>query len=451
MGVLWRLAAVAVAGAALYFAGLLNGIVIEHPGRPGAGAVVIAIGAAIVVLAIAVSGSARDLTTARHAWLLRGTWAVVCVMALVGLSWLVGMPRQHSDDWTPYHNDAIALNACAARLVLQGRDPYTDLDLFSCYRSLGIGSDRTTPLRRGLFADEVIYPNDAELDRAWDLRSRGEGANEEFVWRPSYPALSFLPLVPFVAAGLDTNYLYVGCLLAAMALVLLRATRGLRPFFLTGLLGAAGLAAFTVGGSSDVLYALPLVAAWLWRDRGWAPIALGLAIATKQIAWFFVPYYLIAVVASGGWRRAARDLAIAAGVFAVANLPFVAWNAEAWVAGILTPLVEPMFPRGAGLVFLSTNAGLPLPPALLYAALEAAAGLVCLLLAWRSRRSSPELGAVLAVAPLFFAWRSLFSYFFLLPLFAFAALARMPLGDLAGERARRLGALTIFAAPSRTA
>ena len=110
-----------------------------------------------------------------------------------------------------------------------------------------------------------------------------------------------------------------------------------------------------------------------------------------------------------------------------------------------------MFPRGAGLVFLSTNGGLPLPPALLYAALEAAAGLVCLLLAWRSRRSSPELGAVLAVVPLFFAWRSLFSYFFLLPLFGFAALARMPLGDLAGERARRLGALTIFAAPSRTA
>ena len=451
MGVLWRLAAVAVAGAALYFAGLLNGIVIEHPDRPGAGPVVVAIGAAIVVLAIAISGSARDLTTARHAWLLRGTWALVCVMGLVGLSWLVGMQRQHSDDWTPYHNDAIALNACAARLVLQGRNPYTDLDLFSCYRSLGIGPDRTTPLRRGLFADEVIYPSDDELDRAWDLRSRGEGANEEFVWRPSYPALSFLPLVPFVAAGLDTNYLYVGCLLAAMALVLLRATRGLRPFFLTGLLGSAGLAAFTAGGSSDVLYALPLAAAWLWRDRRWAPVALGLAIATKQIAWFFVPYYLIAVVASGGWRRAARDLATAAGVFAAANLPFVAWNAEAWVAGILTPLVEPMFPRGAGLVFLSTNGGLPLPPALLYAALEAAAGLVCLLLAWRSRRSSPELGAVLAVVPLFFAWRSLFSYFFLLPLFAFAALARMPLGDLAGERARRLGALTIFAAPSRTA
>jgi hypothetical protein len=70
--------------------------------------------------------------------------------------------------------------------------------------------------------------------------------------------------------------------------------------------------------------------------------------------------------------------------------------------------------------------------------------------AWRTRRTSPELGAVLAVLPLYFAWRSLFSYFFLLPLFAFAALARMPLGELAGERAKKLGALTIFATPSRS-
>src|SRR5947207_2621128 len=65
-------------------------------------------------------------------------------------------------------------------------------------------------------------------------------------------------------------------------------------------------------------------------------------------------------------------------------------------------------------------------------------------------RTSPEIGAVLAVIPLFFAWRSLFSYFFLLPLFAFAAVARMPLGDLVVERARRFGALTIFAAPRRS-
>jgi len=450
---LWRLAAIAVAGAALYFAGIVNSIILEHPDRGGSGVVVLAIGAAIVLLIFALTGTGRGdaATVTTRLWLVRGTWAFVCVMALVSFGWLVGMPRQHSFDWTPYHNDAIALNECAARLVLQGRDPYTDLDVFSCYDSLAIGPDRTTPLRRGLFANDVIYPSDEELDAAWDLRSRGVGVNQEFVWRPSYPALSFLFLLPVVAVGWDTNYLYLACLLMAMVLVIARAPRTLRPFFLTGLLGAACLTAFTVGGSSDLLYALPLAIAWMYRDRGWAGVPFGLAVATKQIAWFFVPFWLIAVATERGWRAAARDLGIATGVFLITNLPFIVHDAQAWILGILTPLVEPMFPRGSGLIFLFTNGALPLLPSVVFAVAEVAAGIVCLVVAWRSRRSSPELGAVLAIVPLYFAWRSLFSYFFLLPLFAFAAVARMPLGELAGDHAKRLGALTIFAAPSRPA
>jgi hypothetical protein len=448
---LLRIAAVAVAGATLYFSGIVNSIILEHPERGGVGVVVLGIGASFALLVAALRGTGRGEaeTATDRPWVLRAIWAFICVMALVGFAWLTGMPRKHSFDWTPYHNDAIALNECAARLVLEGRNPYAELDLFDCYGRLEIGSDRTTPLRRGLFASDVIYPSDEALDAAWEQRTRGVGANEEFVWRPSYPALSFLLLLPVVALGLDTNYLYVTCLLVAMGLVIARAPRTLRPFFLTGLLGAASLAAFTVGGSSDLLYALPLVIAWLWRDRRWAALAFGVAVATKQIAWFFAPFYLIAVVSAHGWRRGARDVAIAAGIFAATNLPFILRDAQAWILGILTPLLEPMFPRGAGIVFLSTNGGFPLLPAFMYAVVEVTVALACLAIAWRTRRTSPELGAVLAVLPLYFAWRSLFSYFFLLPLFALAALARMPLGELAGERAKRLGALTIFATPSR--
>ena len=453
MRALTRIAALAVAGAALYFAGIVNSIILEHPGRGGVGVVVVAIAIAIAILIAALIGTGRGDAAAAmpgRTWFVRGTWGFVCVMALVGFSWLVGMPKQHSLDWTPYHNDAIALNECAARLVLEGRDPYTDLDLFACYQRLDIGPDRTTPLRQGAFAEVPIYPSDDQMDRVWAERVNGIGTNDEFVWRPSYPSLSFLLLVPVVALGWDTNYLYVACLLVAMALVVARAPRTLRPFFLTALLGAASLAAFTVGGSSDLLYALPLVVAWMYRERKWAAIPLGLALATKQIAWFFAPFWIIAVVTERGWRAAARDTAIAAGIFTATNLPFIVHDPQAWVAGILTPLVEPMFARGAGLIFLFTNGGVPLWPAIVYSGLEAIAGIICLVVAWRNRRTSPELGAVLAIAPLFFAWRSLFSYFFLLPLFALAAVARMPLGQLAFERARKLGALTIFAAPSRS-
>jgi len=448
-----RIAAVAVAGTALYFAGIVNSIILTHPGRGGVGVVVFAIAVAMVLLLLALAGTGRDDAVTPmpgRSWFVRGVWGFVCVMALVGFGWLVDMPRQHSLDWTPYHNDAIALNECAARLVLQGRDPYTDLDVFACYGALGIGPDRTTPLRRGAFADVAVYPTDDQLDQVWDQRANGIGSNDEFVWRPSYPALSFLALLPMVAVGWDTNYLYVACLLVAMALVVARSPRTLRPFVLTAVLGASSLAAFTVGGSSDLLYALPLVIAWMYRDRKWAGVPLGIAFATKQIAWFFAPFWIIAVVTERGWRAAARQLAIAAGVFTATNLPFIVHDPHAWVAGIVTPMVEPMFARGAGLIFLFTNGGLPLLPVFAYSALEAIAGIICLVIAWRTRRTSPELGAVLAVVPLFFAWRSLFSYFFLLPLFAMAAIARMPLGQLAFERARKLGGLTIFAAPSRS-
>jgi hypothetical protein len=115
----------------------------------------------------------------------------------------------------------------------------------------------------------------------------------------------------------------------------------------------------------------------------------------------------------------------------------------------MTPISEPMFARGAGIIFLGTNGGLPLLPSSAYLALEALCAVVCLAMAWRSRRTSPELGVVLALVPLFFAWRSLFSYFFLIPLFAAVAVARMPLGDITPERAQAAGALTFFALPAR--
>ena len=448
MKALFRIAAIAIAGAGLYYAGLLNSIIQTRPERPGAPAVVFGIAIALVVIVAALRGTGRGdaRTPPRYVRVHRVAWLFVCVMAIVSTAWLLTVPRVHPDEWTPYHNDAIALNECAARELLAGRNPYVSLDIFHCYRAFGIGADRTTPLQRGLFADVPIYPDDAELDAAWALRER-EGGNVEFVTDLSYPALSFVPLVPFVALGVDTNLAYLACLLVAIGLVVWRSERGLRAFVLTGVFGAASVVAFTVGGSADLLYALPLVVAWIWRERRLGALALGAAAATKQLAWFVAPFWLIAVVASRGWRAAARQSALAALVFGLTNLPFVVADPRAWLTGVLTPITAPMFARGAGLVFLSTDGPLPLAPATLYLALEAIAGIVCLAVAWRARRSSPELGIVLAFVPLFFAWRSLFSYFFLLPLFAYAGLVRMPFGPLTAAEARDAGAVTLFAMP----
>lgn len=458
---LLRIAAVAVAGAALYQAGIVNGMVQLRPSPLGALFTTLAIAAAFVLLAMALTGTGRGDATSPapkgYTMPIRATFLLVSVLAVLGLGWLRGIPAPPIHDQTAYHNDAIALNECAAQSVLRGEDPYTQLDLFSCYNARGIGADRTTPLKRGLFADVEIYPTEEQLDAAWTARQR-ENASRlnilflepiEFQWRPSYPSLSILLILPWVALGWDANVLYVLCLLAAMALVIVRAPPGLRPFILTGLLAAVSLTAFTVGGSADLLYALPLVAAWLWRERRWSVIPFAVALAVKQLAWFFAPFYLLQVAARHGWREAGLRLGVAGSIFLLLNAPFLIWDAQSWFLGVIGPVAEPMFPRGAGLVFLSANGVLPLFPATGYLALEAIVGLLALAVAWRVRHTSPELGVVLAMLPLFFAWRSLFSYFFLLPLFALAAIARMPTGDLAVETARRSGAFTILASPRR--
>jgi len=95
MRALFRMAAIAVAGATLYYAGLLNSIVIQRPERPGAIAVVVAVGAALVVLIAAVRGTGRDdaQTPPAHTRLHRALWVFACVLALVSLaSWLALVP-----------------------------------------------------------------------------------------------------------------------------------------------------------------------------------------------------------------------------------------------------------------------------------------------------------------------------------------------------------------------
>lgn len=450
---LLRIAAVSLAGAVLYLAGIVNSMVIYEPSAFGAVVVVIAIGAAIALIIVALwrsepAGVAEAPKPRLPRPLMRAAWALICLMAWVSVAWVSGVPRQRGFDWTPYHNDAIALNECAAQRVLAGQTPYSTVDLFDCYGDRVLGPDRTTPLRRGAFAEVAVYPSDDELDAIWALRADGRGENVEFVWRPSYPALSFLAIAPWVALGWDTNVLYLLCLGAASALVVYRTAPRLRPWMVTGLLGATSIVAFTVGGSADLLYALPLVAAWLWRERRWSGVAYGLAASTKQIAWFFAPFLLIAWAAQHGWREAFRRSALGAITFALVNAPLALPDPDAWLAGIVTPALEPMFARGAGLVFLGINGVGPLLPNAAYLALELVAYAVALAVAWRERRHSPELGVVLAAVPLFFAHRSLFSYFFLLPLFALAGLARMSVRGPAPEEARAGGALTLFAAPA---
>src|SRR5579863_2263369 len=95
-----------------------------------------------------------------------------------------------------FSNDGTSLDTNAAMLLLQGRNPYTDSNMLDMVRRFQIQPDWTTPLRRGQFANRLDYPTQSDSQTVLDTDLKGNAA-PEFESKVSYPALSFLSLVPF--------------------------------------------------------------------------------------------------------------------------------------------------------------------------------------------------------------------------------------------------------------
>jgi hypothetical protein len=330
-----------------------------------------------------------------------------------------------------FPNDGTALDTNAASLLLNGQNPYSASDFVSVARTFAILPEWTTPLRQGAFANRLDYPGDAELQGAFTAALK-TGQAPEFEGHVSYPALSFLTLVPIVLLysnlhAVNVVPFYLLCYLLIVAIGWKVARPALRPWVLLLALANVPMWTSTTGANLDILCYLLLILAWLLRDRAWlSALMLGLAIATKQPAWFFTPLYVVMVWRLFSPREALRRLAMAGGVALAVNLPFIIWNPPAFLAGTLAPLIDPMFPLGVGLINLSTGHLLPYLPEHVYLALELAAMAAALLCYWRICRRYPEAAFLLAVIPLFFAWRSLPSYFYCaaFPLFLVQAAQR---------------------------
>lgn len=324
-----------------------------------------------------------------------------------------------------YSNDGTTLDHYAAVQLLNGHNPYVTSDIVAAVRYLHQDPTHTTPLRLGAFATvpATQYPASDQLRAVFAQQPVGQPDKVvAFESRLSYPALAFLPLVPFVWAGLPSVVLFFAFCLLALAILMLRSVPAETRLWLALLLLAdTPLLNATLVGDLDVFYILLLFIAWRWWRR---PVlsagAFGLALAAKQLAWFFAPFYFLFVWRQRGLREASQRLAGGMAVFAAINAPFVVNSPGAWLRGVLAPQFDPMFPLGNGLIRLSLSGVLPLAPAGMYLALEVLAIVVCLAFYWRARIRPTGTGFVLSVVPLWFAWRSLTTYFYFVTLPALA-------------------------------
>ncbi|HEX8033033.1 MAG TPA: glycosyltransferase 87 family protein [Ktedonobacterales bacterium] len=320
-----------------------------------------------------------------------------------------------------YPNDGTTLDHEAARQLLAGHNPYVTVDIVTAIRRYGQRPQDTTPLGRGAFAAlyPQQYPTPAEMNRVFASEPVGQPEHVlEFESHVSYPALAFLPLVPFVWAGMPSVVIFFAlCFFALAALLISAVPPHLRAWVGLLILADLPLLNAAVGGVLDVFYILLLFVAWRWwRQPVLSTVFLGLAIAAKQLAWFFLPFYTIYIWRERGRREALSRLAGAGGVFALINGPFILNDPRAWLAGVMAPQVDPMFPLGNGFVGLSVSGLLPLAPSVVYSVLFGLAIIVCIAWYWHFGRRMPEVALLLAVLPLFFAWRSLTTYFYFVAL-----------------------------------
>ncbi len=342
---------------------------------------------------------------------------------VLGLCLLAGVLGAHhavvlvGETVTPatYANDGTTIDHYAAMQLLQGHDPYEYSNILHAMNLLNQPRIFATPLRVGAFAKRgwLAYPS-ANALRSVAIAAEPNGPAPEFESHVSYPAFSFLALIPFVFAGMPNVVIFSLLSLVFMLWLAMRAVRpDLRPWVALLVLIDAPILGSADVGALDVTVMALLFGAWLlWRDRWWSLLLFGLALATKQQAWFFIPFFGIFLYTRLGWKEMALRMIAAMGVFLAINAPFMLHDFHAWEAGVMAPLQDPMFPRGAGLIQLAISGAFPLLPQKVYAVLEALAFVASIAwYAWRGARRHPELVFWLAMLPLWFAWRSLPSYF----------------------------------------
>jgi len=316
------------------------------------------------------------------------------VVALFIASFTMSLPS------SPRHcTDAMLFTRYAVELLLEGKNPY------AC-------SMRGAILRYA-------------MDYRW-LTQTLEGTP---VSTYSYPALSFLIYVPAFLAGLRD----VGAVMAAFfgltVLFLVKETpREYRLLPILVMFLDPTLVVLSYVGAHDIIWVfLLLVAMKLFNPREprslrLSALALGAAFAVKQTPWLIAPFLLMWVGREAGWRRAAEFALIALAAFMAPNLPFIAWGPLEWLEGVLTPVAKPLIPEGQGLVALVYEGYVYLPREFFTVA-AATVALALLALYWLNLERAKHLAWLAPMFVLFFAWRSLPSYFiFFIPVAYYDAL-----------------------------
>jgi len=314
------------------------------------------------------------------------------------------------------YNDSTALSHQAAENLLQGKNPYAKSNIIAALVRFSPYADRVTPLRAGQFADQFPYPSPERLEQVWQKAVQNtDQLAPEYANNLAYPAGDFLIPAFFLMLGInDIRITYALLIILAVGYVAYSLRSSYRYYFIGVLLMSLELwNSIANGETGSMVFSFLLVAWFLLRRNLWLSVVfMGIAVATKQTAWFFLPFYLIMAYKTTSLMRIVGAAAVISGVFLAFNLPFMISDLSLWFRSVFTPMDRQMFPLGVGIVTLVTGGILDIRSPWIFNEMEFVVMLVLIIWYFRYYKQYACMGPLLAVLPLFFAWRSLWPYFF---------------------------------------
>jgi uncharacterized membrane protein len=338
------------------------------------------------------------------------------------------------------YNDATALSQQAAVNLLDGENPYAESNVITAMIDYHGESDKLTPLRQGRFADVFPYPAASQLDQLWQQAKQDPSrVPSELESKFNYPAGFFLLPSPFIWIGVDDlRLIFLILLIPTLVYVTFKVPDRYRLYFVAALIASLELWSSLAAGETGFLYFPFLLLGWvLYRRNLWvSAVFMAIAVATKQVTWFLLPFYFIVIFRTMDARKTLGVIGIVAGIFIAANAWFITSDPSLWLSSVFAPVTDKMFPIGVGTVSLVTgrivNVTSPLP----FSIIELGVFFAAIVWYWFNCRRYPDTAPVLSVLPLFFAWRSLWGYFFYVDLITLAAIlineyGRQPIERLA--------------------
>ena len=240
------------------------------------------------------------------------------------------------------YNDGTALNQQAVENLLAGKNPYANANIVETFLEHNGSFDKLTPLRLGQFANVFPYPTDAQLEQLWNTSVKDTSQSPpELESHVCYPAGSFLLPAPFIAMGVtDIRVIYFLYVIAGVIAVIWLIPKKRRLIFIGLVLVSLEIWNILAVGESGTIIFPFLLLAWILAGRkNWlSALFMGIAVATRQTAWFFLPFYLVMLWHNSGIKTAGAAIGIMAGVFIVSNGYFIALNPGLWLESVTSPI-----------------------------------------------------------------------------------------------------------------